>query len=208
MHFALQSRARGPSFVRVVYPTGGSVMNGYRSVAVALISLASLTGACLGCGHDNPPPASPSAPAPTPTVTSAPKPQTAQKQDPAVNVAKDILDACNITIPDRAPKFDFDSFDLSSSEKEILDQVAKCLTTGPLKGKNVKLIGRADPRGEQEYNMELGENRAHSVKKYMGGLGVEANRMTLTSRGALDATGSDEEGWRKDRRVDIALAQP
>ena len=32
-----------------------------------------------------------------------------------------------------------------------------------------------------------------------------AQRMALTSRGALDATGNDEEGWRKDRRVDISL---
>jgi outer membrane protein OmpA-like peptidoglycan-associated protein len=30
--------------------------------------------------------------------------------------------------------------------------------------------------------------------------------MSETSRGALDATGHDEETWRKDRRVDISLA--
>jgi peptidoglycan-associated lipoprotein len=172
------------------------------SRATALSALFPLTFACLmGCGHDAPPP--PQTP-PPPTVSSAPKPS-AQKQDPAVNVSKEIMDACNITVPDRAPKFDFDSSDLSSAEKAILDQVAKCLTTGPLAGKNVKLIGRADPRGEQEYNMELGENRGSSVKRYLVSLGVDGKRMVLTSRGALDASGTDEEGWRKDRRVDIAL---
>jgi peptidoglycan-associated lipoprotein len=130
---------------------------------------------------------------------------TTQGKDPAVNVSKDILDACNITIPDRAPKFDFDSSNLSSAEKEILDQVAKCLTSGPLKGKNVRLTGRADPRGEQEYNMDLGENRATSVRKYLAGLGVADTRMAISSRGALDATGTDEAGWLKDRRVDVTL---
>ncbi len=157
-----------------------------------------------GCGHDEPPPRTPSPPATAPTVSSA-KPPIEQKQDPALNLSDDITKACNITSSEKAPKFDFDSSDLSSAEKEVLDQVARCLTTGPLKGRKVKLVGRADPRGEQEYNMELGENRASSVKKYLGGLGVEGPRVSLTSRGALDATGSDESGWRKDRRVDMAL---
>jgi peptidoglycan-associated lipoprotein len=173
-------------------------------VAVALAALAPLLAAGpTGCGHDNPPPKTEAqVPISAPTVSSAPKPP---PQDPAVNVSKEIMDACNITVPDRAPKFDFDSSDLSSAEKEVLDQVAKCMTTGPLAGKKVKLVGRADPRGEQEYNMELGENRASSVKKYLAGLGVAAPRMALTSRGALDASGTEESGWKKDRRVDITL---
>jgi outer membrane protein OmpA-like peptidoglycan-associated protein len=29
--------------------------------------------------------------------------------------------------------------------------------------------------------------------------------MALTSRGALDASGTEESGWKKDRRVDITL---
>jgi peptidoglycan-associated lipoprotein len=161
--------------------------------------------ALAACAQEPPPKAPSAAPAsPPPAATTSPAP-IVQGKDPAVNVSKDILDACNITIPDRAPKFDFDSSNLSSSEKEILDQVAKCLTSGPLKGKNVKLTGRADARGEQEYNMDLGENRATSVRKYLSGLGIADARMAITSRGALDATGTDEAGWLKDRRVDVTL---
>src|ERR1700722_3959860 len=163
-------------------------MKAGRSTSISLFAVP--LALALGCGHDNPPPVTP-APAAT-TGSSTPKPSSAQKQDPAVNVSKEIMDACNVTIPDRAPKFDFDSTDLSSAEKAILDQVAKCLSTGPLAGKNVKLVGRAGPRGEQEYNMELGENRGSSVKKYLVSLGVDGKRMALTSRGALDATGTDE----------------
>ena len=84
-----------------------------------------------------------------------------------------------------ASKFDFDSSNLSSQERDILGQVAKCLTTGALKGRNVKLTGRADPRGEQEYNMNLGDHRATSVRKYLVGLGVAEGHMSETSRGAL-----------------------
>jgi peptidoglycan-associated lipoprotein len=173
-------------------------------VPISLVALA-VTAAAAGvaCNHDTPPPVTPPATTPTaaPTVSSAEN----KKADPAVNVSKEIMDACNITTSASAPKFDFDSSDLSSAEKDILGQVARCLTTGPLKGRNVKLVGRADPRGEQEYNMELGENRASSVKKYLVGLGVEKGRMALSSRGALDATGKDETTWRLDRRVDLSL---
>jgi peptidoglycan-associated lipoprotein len=161
--------------------------------------------AIAACASEPPAKVAPNPAPPPPAATTTAVAVTPPLKDPAVNVAKDIADACNITVPDRAPKFDFDSSNLSSAEKEILDQVAKCLTTGPLKGRSVKLTGRADPRGEQEYNMDLGENRATSVRKYLAGLGVADNHMAVTSRGALDATGSDESGWQKDRRVDVTL---
>jgi peptidoglycan-associated lipoprotein len=122
-----------------------------------------------------------------------------------VNLSSDIMAACQVKVSTDPPKFDYDSSNLSSQERDILAQVAKCLTTGPLAGKNIRLTGRADPRGEQEYNMNLGEHRATSVRKYLVGLGVADNRMSETSRGALDATGHDEAGWQMDRRVDIAL---
>jgi peptidoglycan-associated lipoprotein len=158
--------------------------------------------AAAACGENPPPPAK----EPTPVVTSAaPKPQPNRKSDQVVNLAKDIRDACKIDDSDRTPKFDFDSTQLSSSDRDVLSQVATCLTTGPLKGRAIQLIGRADPRGEAEYNMSLGGSRATSVMKYLAGLGVAQAKMSETSRGELDATGKDEEGWRKDRRVDIGL---
>ena len=122
-----------------------------------------------------------------------------------VNISGEIREACKIDDSERSPKFDFDSTSLSSSDRDVLEQVAKCLTVGPLKGRAVELVGRADPRGETEYNMGLGETRATSVKKYLGNLGVDGTKMTETSRGELDATGKDEEGWRRDRRVDLRL---
>jgi len=122
-----------------------------------------------------------------------------------VNLSADIMGPCQVKVSNEPPKFDYDSSNLSSQERDILAQVAKCLTTGPLAGRSVRLTGRADPRGEQEYNMNLGEHRATSVKRYLVGLGVADGRMSETSRGALDATGKDEAGWQADRRVDISL---
>ncbi len=158
--------------------------------------------ALVGCSHTQPPPETPAAGSTPVTATAAPADKGA---DPAVNLSDEIMKQCQIKISNQPPKFDFDSSNLTSQERDILAQVAKCLTTGPLAGRKVQLTGRADPRGEQEYNMNLGEHRATSVRKYLVSLGVADDHMKETSRGALDATGTDEAGWRNDRRVDVSL---
>jgi outer membrane protein OmpA-like peptidoglycan-associated protein len=105
-----------------------------------------------------------------------------------------------------APKFAFDKSRILPDDRDVLAEVATCVTEGPLKGRAVKLVGRADPRGTEQYNMELGERRSNSVMSYLSGLGVPSPQMSETSRGALDATGSDKSAWQLDRRVDIDVA--
>ena len=174
------------------------------AIAIALVACTS-----IACGDDpKPPPKVPAPPvdtAPPPTTTSAPV--TSEKM--AVNVDNDIIKACNLKFEniEDAPKFDYDSESLTPGEKSVLEAIAKCLTTGPLKGRAVDLVGRADPRGETEYNMTLGAKRARSVHQFLGNLGVAGDKLHDTSRGELDATGTDEVGWRKDRRVDVRLAK-
>jgi peptidoglycan-associated lipoprotein len=178
-----------------------------KKVAVLLSVPAFLLAAA--CGDSSKPPVTPVTPppaadnAPPPAVTSSPS----QKETMAVNVDDAIFKACNLkhVEAEPAPKFDFDSDQLSDPEKAVLEQVAKCLTTGPLKGRAVDLVGRADPRGETEYNMTLGARRARSAHTFLSGLGVAHDKLFDTSRGELDATGTDEQGWRKDRRVDVKL---
>lgn len=172
----------------------------------ALVVLGSLASLALACGDNpKPPPTTPAAKpaADAPQTTSAP----AKPEKAAVNVDDAIVKACNLKFSnvEEAPKFDFDSESLSEPEKAILEQVAKCLTTGPLKGRAVDLVGRADPRGETEYNMTLGAKRARAAHQFLSGLGVPQDKLFDTSRGELDATGTDEQGWRKDRRVDVKL---
>jgi len=173
---------------------------------VALVAATSLVALALACGSDKKPPA---APAPQPEAKTQPTTVTSAqpKQEMAVNVDDAIVKACNLkfTNVDESPKFDFDSENLTEGEKQVLDAIAKCLTTGPLKGRSVDLVGRADPRGETEYNMTLGAKRARACHNYLTNLGVGGDKLHDTSRGELDATGTDESGWKKDRRVDIKL---
>jgi peptidoglycan-associated lipoprotein len=125
---------------------------------------------------------------------------------PGLSVSDRIAQACGIAPRAQvAPSFDYDSAALADADRQLLGDVAKCLTEGALKGKAVTLIGRADARGEPEYNMTLGESRANTVHRYMVDLGVGKDRMRTTSRGEMDASGTNEDGWAKDRRVDIEL---
>jgi peptidoglycan-associated lipoprotein len=174
---------------------------------LVLVAIPAFAFAALACGGNEKPPQPPVAkPAVSPPqTTSAP----AKPEQMAVNVDDEIAKKCDLkfTNIDEAPKFDYDQESLTQGEKDVLSAIAKCLTTGPLKGRAVELVGRADPRGETNYNMTLGAKRAHSVQSFLSGLGVPGDKMRETSRGELDSSGKDEEGWRRDRRVDVRLVK-
>ena len=176
-----------------------------------LLALA-LAFAVGACHHDEP--------KTTPTPPPADKPPTAddnqmkqvtsdQQVSPNLALSGDLVQLCGIKAPAESanPNFDYNKDELTPEDRTVLDQLATCLTTGPLKGKAVSLIGRADPRGTEEYNLGLGSRRASSVSSYLVHLGVGQPQLAVTTRGALDATGTDEAGWSKDRRVDIQLKQ-
>ena len=169
------------------------------------LSLTCVLGACAlsACGGGKQRSAVP--PTALPTTTSG----GVQPAGESIAVGEDIARVCNLHVDDitSAPKYDFDRSDLQAGDRATLAKVAECLTTGPLKGRSVKLIGRADARGESNYNMVLGAQRAGGVADYLAHLGVARARLGVTSRGELDAVGLDEIGFKIDRRVDIVLAR-
>jgi peptidoglycan-associated lipoprotein len=69
----------------------------------------------------------------------------------------------------------------------------------------VRLEGHTDERGSREYNIGLGERRAQSVRRALMLNGANASQITTVSYGEERpaATGSDEESWRLNRRVEI-----
>jgi peptidoglycan-associated lipoprotein len=176
--------------------------------------LAFVLAAVVGCSKDKkvakptPEPAKPVAAKPADNKMLEQLPAD-QQVSPNIALAGDIVKLCNIKAAANttaAPSFDYNKEELHPDDRAILDQLATCLMTGPLKGKTVALVGRADPRGTEEYNLGLGSRRAASVSTYLERLGVGKPQLGVTTRGALDATGTDEAGWAKDRRVDITLA--
>jgi peptidoglycan-associated lipoprotein len=121
----------------------------------------------------------------------------------SVHIEARILSACG-DIP--AAHFAFDSSKIDGDADASLGALARCFTSGPLSGQGMQLVGRADPRGEAEYNLGLGQRRAGAVAMFEEKHGVQTSQIETTSRGAFDATGTDEEGWARDRRVDVLLA--
>ena len=104
------------------------------------------------------------------------------------------------------PNFAFDSANIEGDAQQALDKLAECVTNGAAKDENLRLVGHADPRGDEEYNFALGQRRASTIAGYLREKGVGADRVETSSRGELDATGTDEQTFARDRRVDILLA--
>lgn len=96
--------------------------------------------------------------------------------------------------------FGFNDAELSSEASNILAQNAQCLKKAE---RPVSLIGHADPRGTDEYNLALSDRRARSVKEYLDRLGIPSARLNPLPRGSIDAAGTDDASWSRDRRVDL-----
>jgi peptidoglycan-associated lipoprotein len=161
------------------------------------------------CGSDpKPPPAAPAGDSPPPAAEATPTADNPKPDDDPsksqIRIDDAIKKACGIT--DAEAYFGFDSSRIQQRDHDILGKLAACFTTGPLAGRTMRLVGHADPRGEHEYNMVLGGKRAESVKGFLVQKQLPGGQIETTSRGEMDATGTDEAGWAADRRVDVVLA--
>lgn len=172
----------------------------------AMILTASLAFAtvAIGCGSNA---------VSTPRTTASrvesnraqPPPKLARSEDKGVSgmisISDDVRKACGIS--DNEAYFAFDSAHVRPNDRQTIDKLSKCFLSGPFKGHKMQLVGHADPRGDDSYNLALGGSRADSVKKLIVNEGLPSTKVITTSRGEMDATGTDETTWARDRRVDI-----
>ena len=181
-----------------------------------VIVLAAAAALAAGCASDPRPPPMIAASSltatdatPRPVLAPPPPPPAPRRMDTSsptsgsVHLDERIVRACG-DLP--AAHFAFDSSRIEMEAAAALDALARCFSTGPLRGRSMRLIGHTDSRGEVEYNLGLGQRRSGSVAAYLGAHGVEKAHMATSSRGEFDATGTDEEGWARDRKVDVLLA--
>ena len=95
--------------------------------------------------------------------------------------------------------FQFDEAAITPETREILNRNAECLRKAS--GRGIALVGHTDPRGTEEYNIALSERRARSVANYLSRLGIDADRLSVVPKGETEASGVDDSGWGRDRRV-------
>lgn len=168
--------------------------------------LAALMSSTIACGGSEPKAANPSTASESDNTQAAasvnPKPDDNPTQG-NIRVAENVLKACGLA--DDSAYFAFDSSHVQDRDKKLLRALANCFESGPLKGRQMSLVGHADPRGSGDYNLALGGRRADSVKALVLAENMNASRVSTTSRGDMDAVGTDEPSWANDRTVDIKL---
>jgi peptidoglycan-associated lipoprotein len=97
--------------------------------------------------------------------------------------------------------FDYDSYDLRSTDQSKLQQAAQFLNTQKPNW-NIVIEGNCDDRGSTEYNLALGDNRANSAKQALVNAGVNASRIQTVSFGKEKPTCTEEteQCWQQNRR--------
>lgn len=75
------------------------------------------------------------------------------------------------------------------------------------KSMKIQLTGHADDRGSDEYNMELGAQRAETVRDFLVAKGASKDQIVTLSKGKREpiADNSTEEGKAQNRRVEVEV---
>jgi outer membrane protein OmpA-like peptidoglycan-associated protein len=103
--------------------------------------------------------------------------------------------------------FDTDKATVKASAADALKQISASITKR-YPGKDVRVLGFADSKGDKSYNRELSEKRANAVKDYL----VSTNKMPA-DHVSTEAFGEEQPvasnataaGRQENRRVEIAV---
>jgi peptidoglycan-associated lipoprotein len=135
------------------------------------------------------------APAQTMTPAALPPPPPEVTREIEVTLGSYLQKCPNMLI-----RFPFDESQPLPQDTPELEALAACLNSSPYRDVRVRLIGRTDREGTDEYNQKLGLDRAEYVKRALVNEGVDPSRIETESAGA-ERAGEGAPGY--DRRVDV-----
>lgn len=97
--------------------------------------------------------------------------------------------------------------ELKTSSYQTLNELVDILTEFP--DIKIEIDGHTDAQGDAETNMQLSEDRAHSVYDYLVAQGIAAERLAYKGYGSTMpvATNETERGMAMNRRTEIKLIQ-
>ena len=102
--------------------------------------------------------------------------------------------------------FDTAAFTLKPGAREKLSKVAGILLAYP--GLNIEVDGHTDNVGGDEYNQNLSDQRAESVRAYLVAQGVPTGSVTAKGFGKTQPVGTNDtaEGRQLNRRVELVVS--
>lgn len=156
-----------------------------------------------------PPPAQPVVrPTPAPVARTQPPQSTLGRSGTMTAQERETLNQRLAHLSDAL--FDYDKANIRSDAFTALSGdvgvVKDILSNYP----NQKLIveGGADERGSAEYNLLLGDKRAHAAEDFLVNLGIPQTQLTIVSYGKEQPVCEEhnESCWQKNRRAHITAA--
>ncbi len=102
-------------------------------------------------------------------------------------------------------RFRFDQDILTKQSEIILQNVARVLKKYP--DEKIEILGHTDNWGSDDYNMDLSERRAISVRKYLIAQGVDSTRLFTAGCGERMpiADNNTSEGRAINRRIEFSI---
>lgn len=106
--------------------------------------------------------------------------------------------------------FDYDKANIRSDATTVLSSDVNVVKSILANYPSQKLIveGDTDERGSAEYNLALGDKRAHAAESFLVSMGIPAVQLTIVSYGKERPVceDHDEACWQKNRRAHITAA--
>jgi outer membrane protein OmpA-like peptidoglycan-associated protein len=97
--------------------------------------------------------------------------------------------------------FDFDAEQSVAKSAKTIEKIAKQLEERP--NLSIRLIGYADPTGDETYNMRLSQRRAEACQKALIELGVKPSRILIEAKGEEPILDVEENSLSERRRVEL-----
>jgi outer membrane protein OmpA-like peptidoglycan-associated protein len=112
----------------------------------------------------------------------------------------------SLVLSDDAVKFPVNKHELSQEAEDKLKDFAERLK-GENKNVYLEIQGHTDSTGAKDYNLNLGEARAETVRRFLNKQGIALNRMSTISYGQDEPVDSNKtkDGRSKNRRVVVVV---
>lgn len=103
-------------------------------------------------------------------------------------------------------RFETDSDVLLPESRRVLDGVAVIMRSYP-QLRSVQIEGHTDSRGSDDYNLDLSQRRADTVRRYLESVGIESGRLSTRGFGeAIPLAFADNDwAWSINRRVEFTI---